>query len=606
MLSPDSRLLLTDALQPPDGYVVDSVVTTTYSLDLTALLLAPLSFAARAGNGELDTVEPIALLESVRRYTDALTVFGQAGALRAPGKYRTVLSFAENAVVEVQAPTTGRLFHPKIWLLRFVSEEDGSYLHRFLCSSRNLTFDASWDTLLVLDEDHAVADAVDPTPIAEFVAALPGLATSPMAADRATAVADLARTVRQARFACPSPFTSMSLHPLGLAPDAALPIPGTADRALVISPFFDAATSRQFSKIAPDTRIVSRAETFDRIGSTAFLGAQALTLQSAADRPGADEDDREPGSEVDGVPSGLHAKTFLFETGKDALLVTGSANATSAALHGNVEFSAALHGPAAKCGFDVVWEGGRGTAGLARIVEPYTIEATDLDPDADALVQVEQDMADFRARLAAAEPQLHFTIDDNTAQCTLTLPDHVVFGFDGEVALSPISLHGEYRPLASEMTWAGVAVANITAFVSVRTRRDGVERFGVVKAALHGDVAGRDRVVLRSHITTARDLTRCLLFLLGGNLPGELGTSATTERVLDGERGNGRGSFDDTALFEPLVRAVIGDRSALERIEALIRDLDEPTDGGSLVDDELRALLDAVRLAHTATAGGDK
>ncbi|MBM4569959.1 hypothetical protein GS489_05610, partial [Rhodococcus hoagii] len=104
MLSPDSRLLLTDALQPPDGYVVDSVVTTTYSLDLTALLLAPLSFAARAGNGELDTVEPIALLESVRRYTDALTVFGQAGALRAPGKYRTVLSFAENAVVEVQAP----------------------------------------------------------------------------------------------------------------------------------------------------------------------------------------------------------------------------------------------------------------------------------------------------------------------------------------------------------------------------------------------------------------------------------------------------------------------------------------------------------------------
>ncbi|MFC7449695.1 hypothetical protein [Rhodococcus daqingensis] len=208
-------------------------------------------------------------------------------------------------------------------------------------------------------------------------------------------------------------------------------------------------------------------------------------------------------------------------------------------------------------------------------------------------------MADFRALLAAAEPQLHFTLDGDTALCTLRVPDDVVGAFDGEVAVSPVSLSGEYRPLAVEVSWPGVAAANVTAFVAVRTRRDGVELFGVVKAALVGDVAGRDRLILRSHIGTAQDLTRCLLFLLGG----ELHALTRVERGPNGERAPDRGSVDGTVLFEPLVRAVVGDRAALDRVDALLRDLDAPSD---LIDDDLRALLDAVRLAHAAVAGGDK
>ncbi|GAA4479455.1 phospholipase D family protein [Rhodococcus olei] len=602
MLSPDSRVLLTDALQPPVGYAIDSVVTTTYSLDLTALLLAPLSFAARTRSEDVDDADPIALLESIRRYVGSMTVFAQAGGLKVPSKYRTVLSFAENSVVEVRAPQPGRLFHPKIWLLRFVCDDAGGYLHRFLCSSRNLTFDASWDTLLVLDEDPDTDEAVDPAPIAEFVAALPDLATTPMTGTRAAAVRDLAHTVRSARFACPAPFASMTLHPLGLTDGAALPVPEAADRALVISPFFDPATSRRFAAIAPDSRIVSRAETFDRTGSDAFTGAQTFTLQAVADRPGDDEAVAEPGTEVGGVPSGLHAKTFVFDTAKEAVLITGSANATSAALGGNVEFSAALRGPSAKCGVDAVWESGKGTTGLARIVEPYTITAAAPDVDADALARVEKDMADFRALLSAAAPQLHFVLNGGSAQCTLRVPEEIVGAFDGEVAVSPVSLTGEYRPLATEVTWSGVAAANVTAFIGVRTRRDGVELFGVVKAALHGDVVGRDRLILRSHIGSAQDLTRCLLFLLGGEVPGD-GEVLGLDRGSTGDRDPGRGAVDDTVLFEPLVRAVVGDRAALERVDALLRDLDAPTD---LVDDDLRALLDAVRLAHTAVAGGDK
>src|SRR5437764_1178797 len=44
MLGPHDRRLLLDAVRPPEGYVLDFAVGTTYSLDLLALLTAPLAF----------------------------------------------------------------------------------------------------------------------------------------------------------------------------------------------------------------------------------------------------------------------------------------------------------------------------------------------------------------------------------------------------------------------------------------------------------------------------------------------------------------------------------------------------------------------------------
>ena len=49
MLHPDTTVLLTDALRPPGGYRVDHAVATTYSLNLTALLIAPMTFSGPTG-----------------------------------------------------------------------------------------------------------------------------------------------------------------------------------------------------------------------------------------------------------------------------------------------------------------------------------------------------------------------------------------------------------------------------------------------------------------------------------------------------------------------------------------------------------------------------
>ncbi|CAN5415678.1 hypothetical protein BH20CHL6_BH20CHL6_08760 [soil metagenome] len=62
MLGPDDRRLLLDALRPPAGYELDQAVGTSYSLDLTSLLAAPLGLALfdrESSDGQL-IADPIA------------------------------------------------------------------------------------------------------------------------------------------------------------------------------------------------------------------------------------------------------------------------------------------------------------------------------------------------------------------------------------------------------------------------------------------------------------------------------------------------------------------------------------------------------------------
>ena len=68
------------------------------------------------------------------------------------------------------APTPRRIFHPKVWVLRFRGLDD-SALHRVLVLSRNLTFDRCWDTMLRIDEDTDAQSLVDVSPLADFVVA---------------------------------------------------------------------------------------------------------------------------------------------------------------------------------------------------------------------------------------------------------------------------------------------------------------------------------------------------------------------------------------------------------------------------------------------------
>src|SRR5262249_34239322 len=102
VLEPDDRLLLLDALRPPAGYAFDRAGGTSFTLDLHALLTTPLALAAfdwEASDGGIPD-DPLALLESLRRCSDRIDFFCQAGEISIPPAYHRLYSWLEGSVHE--------------------------------------------------------------------------------------------------------------------------------------------------------------------------------------------------------------------------------------------------------------------------------------------------------------------------------------------------------------------------------------------------------------------------------------------------------------------------------------------------------------------------
>ena len=579
MLQPDTRRLLTDALRPPSGFHLDAAVATTYSLDLVSLVLAPLAMAAHdaaSTSGDVDP-DPIALLESVRRHASRITVFCQAGAVHVPSQYRPVLGFIEDSVIQVVPPQPTRLFHPKIWVLRF-EDAAGQARHRFLCLSRNLTMDRSWDTVLQM-EQSAQGGGADPAPIADFLLDLP-LLTPVLDADRQALVESLATTLRGTRLEVPQPFRTAEFWPMGTSSGREWPFPAEAQRLVAITPFLDAGFVRRMPRATTWSRLVSRAETFDRLGGRAIPPtASTWVLQRAAETD--DPDEQAPDTHLE-VTSGLHAKTAVWDADGSGHAFTGSANGTSAAFGGNVEFSVLMSGPVSSCGTASLVSdeaAARGEVGLAKLLQPYEISSP--DPVPDPTWEAEQALETYHARLAMAGITITAVPEAEHYSVTVALPD--VGAPEGSTTtVRLLGRKGHALPIDGELVWHNLTTRNLSPFVVLETTvaigGPAVRRACVVKGALIGGPTDRQRQILRSMLDSEKDLLRYLALLLGD--PAFDAMVAGLHEGLTGEPGKhrrgGDDRVDDLVVFEPLLRAAARLDGSLGRVDSLLTELADP------------------------------
>jgi hypothetical protein len=596
--------MLTDALRPPAGFRVDVAVGTTYSLNLTALLLAPLSFAVfdQGSVDEIGALDPIRLLEAVRRYAEHTTVFCQAGGIHVPGNYRSILTFVEDSVLEVMPPHEGAIFHPKIWAMRF-SEPDGRHLHRVVILSRNLTFDRSWDTALVLDEDPD--GVIDAAPAAAFVKGLPALALGPLAPQRSAEIASLVESLATARLAAPAPFRGGELIPIGMTRERVWPFPVTGSRVLAISPFLTKPAVAALSAVAPERTLISRAESLELIGAHAVDGWHVNVLQRLAEVDPDDDIDDVATPTLDGfleAHDGLHAKTFVIDRGDgQSITVTGSANLTSPTWGTNVEFNAVLHGPTAVCGVDAVLNGSPEAPGLSRIMEEYTVIA-EAGAD-DSAIATSYELERFHQQLAIASPVLHVgSVDGDRVAVTLTLSLPAEAPGATRIWIASLPAETQAQALGSPLHWT-IAPINVTPFIAIETTlgsgAERVTRRCVLKADLTGAIDGRRNDAVFSILRSKEDVLRYLVFLLGDP---SYDTLFAQLAGVDGERYYGSNrpilTSADVALFEPLVRAAGRDEDALARVASLVEDLRALPNGDELVPDGFDELWDVVWQVH--------
>jgi hypothetical protein len=204
LLAPNSRVLYSHLWQAPPGYCFDRAIATTFTLDLVTLLMLPYSLASQ-GESEPDALlgDPIALLEGLREHTGRLAVFCQHGRIQAPKKPSVLLGLLDDYVVPVRPAVPAGVFHPKLWLLRFVAEDHGTPLIRAVVLSRNLTFDRCWDTALCLEGTPTRKRCRASYALADLVEALPGLAVRPVSPEHEALAAELADELRTTRFEAP-------------------------------------------------------------------------------------------------------------------------------------------------------------------------------------------------------------------------------------------------------------------------------------------------------------------------------------------------------------------------------------------------------------------
>ena len=591
MLSPDSRTVAFDLLRPPAGHELEFALLTTYTLDLEALLALPLGLVARSDTGPEELLaDPLLLLEALRRAGERIHVFVDRAGIAIPRTRRELYALLEPSVHPVRAPGRGA-FHPKVWVLRFVSE-NGASLIRVAVLSRNLTFDRSWDIALATEASPMPRQrSAGSRPLAEFVRGLPELCAeppNPAVLDKIRALAD---EVSRTRFPAPDGFFDdpVVFHVLGMgqAPGRPWqPISGGYD-ILAVAPLIGSTALDAVAGMGTGERIlVSTREQLDRLSDNALANWTRVFMLSDAALDESDDEDA-------GRPSGLHAKFIAVEHGWDVTWFVGSANLTYSAFSGtNVEVMAALSARKGRRNGNSGYGIGRFLdSGFETLCETYRRgeSETETPEMEEALERLEA------ARDALLDADLKVVCSPSGENWTWSLEG--VFSFpqtDVEIKAWPISLTEEQAlPLQLPLIWT-LPIQWLTRLVAFRLHVPvpGVDDIGLtLSLPVEGMPEDRMHHVLRSLIG---DSTRFMTFIraLLGGLDGMV-------EWTQGSDASGVGASwadvpGDETLLEGLVRAASRDPGRLEPVRRLIEDFRGTEEGRRIVPDDFLELWSAV------------
>lgn len=604
MLELDQRRLFLEALKPPAGYEFDRGIGTTFTLDLTALLITPLSLALLDHGDETESLaDPLLLLESLRRFSDRITLFCQAGRISIPKKFNHLYHYLENQVVEVQAPIGG-VFHPKVWVLRYLAD-DGKVLYRLLVMTRNLTFDKSWDLMVQMDGplvDRKVAYSRN-NPLGDFVQVLPELAIKSVPDHLKQAIQKIQGEVRRVDFQTPPYFHSeYKFHPMG--------IPGYQRgflfdrdyfRAMVISPFLQDESLSRIAKKGKNHVLISLTESLDSVNlATLSKYTQVFGLDSSIweveQVEGVSEERLAP-------PSGLHAKLFILHHGWDSTWLVGSANATRPGLYGftrrNVEFMLELTGKRSRVGIETVLGDAENEMSIRNLLRTYQSPEKDEVSNPD---QIESERLADRVRQWLVESLCSIELSpgdqEDTFQATIQ-PTQELPPPEGSYAIQcwPVSLPETHRTALDlcnpKVSYKSLSILALTPFigfnVSARVGQAKHNTQFVLQLPMVGLPANREDYLIRAVISDQNQFMRFLRLILAMD-PSELWRDSLWENTGDINSDDGTPGGIDMPLLEDLLRAFSRSPEKIDRIDQIVQRLLATEEGRAVLPEGFETL----------------
>ena len=562
MLQPTDRATLIASLAPPPGFEFDDAMAVTYTLDLKVMLAAPAALALRHHEDQDDSepLIPVDVLHALRTHADRITVFAQAGEIALPSAQKAY-GFLDGSVVPVTAPRGG-VVHPKVWVLRFRSTSDpDTTLMRMLISSRNLTFDSSWDTLIRLDSTDATGDLLPEA--AELFRGLLTCSVNDVSLTHSTRIESLAEQLLTTRFALPEGVDSMRLHLFGFEAKPS-PFPLEWLRSIVVSPF---VTSGFFSKsmARPPDILVSRPEALAAIANfDGFPDIRFFDDGSVVDYEGGPIGPAQP-------LHGLHAKIFGFENRDDAQWFLGSANATDAAFNSNVEVLLEIIGSRATIGIDAMFGDADEAESMWRLFPTY------LPAQGPIPVPEPPDVLnELRRQIGLQKFRGFVTEEDGGCRVIYSSDKDVVLPPETSMLIWPVTIPGSRRPVPSGVPLNegfNTTLEALSGFLGCELSvGDEVSTF-CIPVPLEGVPDGRDAALMRSLIGNAQRFFAYLLALLSDD--------DVEDSLGDGNMVWGNGEWGDAPdgemppVLERMLRSMRTSPAKLLDIQPLVKGLSE-------------------------------
>lgn len=575
-----------EQLNAPDGFELDAAIATTYSLDLDALLAVSVALGFKDTlEGDLSG-EKLVLLEAISGLKDKLRVFYQKGKINFPPEYNYLFTLLEPCLSPV-VPKGGEFssFHPKLWLLRYVEsgkKRKREVRYRLIVLTRNLTFDRSWD----------IASSIDGTLMKD-------VQTEESNREWIDFFLSLLRHEKgfspKRSFSKELPYVKWSMDYLWSI--KLLPGGGKHKRPLefwdidsmmVVSPFIRDAGNQikgldWLGSQVPEggnKLLFSRAEELNAIGEEKLADWECYAINSDVVEG---EEKLEEGLEL----HNLHAKLIVTQRGNVVDWHLGSANATSAALgHSssdkprNTEFMMRISGYSDKIGPDVLMEQWVGEEEGRGLFVPHVFETLDDLEETEASMQLRS----MTFALIDAEWLLK-GVHEATGAYTLTLEVNSQKLFEkiklsgAKVEVDQLAIAGAKKTLTEQMQWNNVELTQISAFIPLSISLPEMEEDTVEKVLIQvpielegGDV--RHQGILKKMLDSKEKILNYIRMLLN--------PEADKNEWLTHEKNRGNSAkaeidiFDtDTPLFEQLMFTASRHPEALEKLETLIRNLEE-------------------------------
>ncbi|MGE7661315.1 phospholipase D family protein [Peribacillus sp. NPDC097197] len=579
MLKPaENRLNYSDLLMPPPGYDVEFAIGTTYSLDLEALVGVPLALSLSEEMDHTLQDDPIYVLEGLRRSVDAFAIYCEAGQIKAPKNGNNLFALMENSVFEV-ALENDYSFHPKVWVIKY-HDKDRNELYRVLVLSRNLTFDRSWDMAIALEGKKVKGKNPRNQPLSDFLSFLIPYTKNKQ---KKKQIKKLIAELEFVQFdTVDSSIPEVEFCPIGIEGygKEETELFETYHKLIIISPFLSETIIKELNdkSLKDATKVlITRKTELSKLKEHVFQDFDVYVLKDSVVE-GESSISEENAEHVMAQFQDIHAKLYARTKYNQHHIYIGSANSSSNAFNGNIEFLLKLHYQ--KYGFKIMdllddLFGENEEQNPFEKIETLPPFTDEFESDVtDELQKRIKELCRIPSKAMILTEENHFTM-----RITFdSLPE------DTQFSIGPL-LSKNMQPLKQETFIQNLSLLELGEFYNIRAEKDGEKVKRIIKIETEGIPKERESEIFRSIINDPYTFLKYVAFLLSDDLL----LSALEESQ---NKKFGAGNWDMTTgdypvLYENMLRAASRSPEKLKEVEAI---MDIITHDEDIIPNEFHAL----------------